>query len=302
MNSKYILSMDIGGTNTRIGIVNEKYELVDKKIVPTQTFTKTNDTLRSLSDFIKEYINTNSHKISAISVGFPSTISKDRKDVLITANIPGLDNIHVVDLFEKEFGIKTFLERDATMLLSYDMHHFNIPDEGVTVGYYIGTGIGNSIFVNGQAIIGKNGCAGEVGHVPCTTHIGHCTCGNDDCFEVYCAGEAFAKICKENFPDVALDDIFDKYSNHPVIIDYVDRLSKLISIETNVLDPNYVVLGGGVLINKGFPKELLTKHIYTHTRKPYPANGLEILYSSQSQDNGIIGAGIYGFKQLDKTK
>ena len=189
MIKKYILGMDIGGTNTRLGIVDDEYNLVDSRIVPTAQLVQSGDTLKALCELVREYIGSAGYEISAISAGFPSNISKDRRVATVTANVPGLDDVHVVDLFEKEFGIKTFLERDATMLLSYDMDYFKLPKDGVTVGYYVGTGIGNAISVDGKFIVGNNGCAGEVGHVPCTHEVGHCTCGNDDCYEVYCAGE-----------------------------------------------------------------------------------------------------------------
>ena len=296
---KYVLGLDIGGTNTRLGIVDNKYSLVSKCIVSTKDLAKTGNTIKALCELIYKFISESKYKIEAISAGFPSIISKDRKVALVTANVDDMDNVNVVELFEKEFGIKTYLERDATMLLSYDMNYYNLKKDSISVGYYIGTGIGNAININGEMIVGNNGCAGEVGHVPCTSKIGHCTCGNDDCFEVYCAGEKFAEICNKNFPATSLDDVFSIYSNHPVIIDYIDRLARLISIETNVLDPENVVIGGGVLYNNNFPKELLSDLIRKHTRKPYPANGLNILYSVKSQDNGIIGAAIYGFDKIN---
>ena len=62
--------------------------------------------------------------------------------------------------------------------------------------------------------------------------------------------------------------------------------------------PDHIILGGGVLMNKGFPKEKLNEYIYKHSRKPYPADALDIVYAVPSQENGIVGTAIYGFNKL----
>jgi allose kinase len=85
----------------------------------------------------------------------------------------------------------------------------------------------------------------------------------------------------------------------PEIREQVEYLSIPIATEINIFDPHYIILGGGILQMEGFPKILLEKFILKHTRKPYPAKGLSILYSLTEQENGIIGAGIYGFHMLE---
>ena len=70
-----------------------------------------------------------------------------------------------------------------------------------------------------------------------------------------------------------------------------------VATEVNILDPEYVVLGGGVLQMDGFPLEYFEQKIRAYTRKPYPEENLRLVYSRPNQENGIIGAGISGWKR-----
>jgi allose kinase len=79
---------------------------------------------------------------------------------------------------------------------------------------------------------------------------------------------------------------------------FIDYLSIPIATEITLLDPECIILGGGVIHMEGFPRKMLEDHIYTRVRKPFPANNMSIFYSHQTQENGVIGAGIYGFRRL----
>ena len=62
-----------------------------------------------------------------------------------------------------------------------------------------------------------------------------------------------------------------------------------------------IVLGGGILQMEDFPIDTLEKYIVRHSRKPYPAENLVLLYSEMAQENGVIGAGIYGFSARERA-
>lgn len=70
--------------------------------------------------------------------------------------------------------------------------------------------------------------------------------------------------------------------------------------EINILDPDGVFLGGWLSQMNGFPKEALTRAILENTRKPYPTVNLQMYFSAPSPENGIIGAAIEDFRQLDE--
>ena len=103
------------------------------------------------------------------------------------------------------------------------------------------------------------------------------------------------------FPDVSIGKVFTKYASHPRIEEFIEYLSLPIATEINIFDPDYVVLGGGILQMEDFPIDTLEKYIVRHSRKPYPAENLVLLYSEMAQENGVIGAGIYGFSARERA-
>lgn len=299
---RYVLGLDIGGTNIRFGLVNEAYELKDFVIRPSRILGQNRDTvqnlIRMISEYLEDYGRNKKRKITAVSMGFPSTIDRDRKMVLSTPNIEGLDNVPIVERLQKELQIPVYIETDVNMLLLYDMFCNHLPPKGIACGFYLGTGFGNAISVDGKILAGKNGAAAELGHIPVRGIHGKCGCGNESCIELIASGYKLARLCTEYFPEITIGEVFTKYSGHPVIRQFIDDLALAAAAEINILDPEYVILGGGLLKMKDFPVSELEQAVYKYARKPYPADTLSYLYSKPGQENGVIGAGILAFDRI----
>jgi allose kinase len=118
MNIQCVVGLDIGGTNCRIGMVDQRNNLYHSQIINTAELQIKDNFLDGLLDYTKHYIHLYQGKydIKAISMGFPSTISSDRSVLLSTPNIEGLDKIPIVSLCEKVFNIPIFINRDVNML------------------------------------------------------------------------------------------------------------------------------------------------------------------------------------------
>lgn len=294
MNSqkKYILGIDIGGTNFRIGLVSEKYEVEEFQIKPITELQK-GDFIDNLVEQIKFYINSYKKEIEAIGIGFPSIVSKDKKYVYSTPNIKNLNNINIADTLEKRLDIPIYINKDVNFLMLRDIKENNIKNDTVVIGLYIGTGFGNAIYINGQIIEGKHGVAGELGHIPVLRSKEVCSCGNTGCIEMHASGKALKNISKENFPETDIDNIFMEHGDTRIIQDFIDALAIPIATEINILDPDYIIIAGGVPIMKGFPIDRLKKAIYEKARKPYPAEDMNIIISNHDQKSGILGAAYY---------
>lgn len=297
----YVLGIDIGGTNIRTGLVDKDYNIYNFTIENSDQFMTENGAVEKLVKYVSNYIeqHKNFGNITAISIGFPSTIDITRKIVLSTPNIIGFNNVNIVDDFENTLGIKTYINRDVNMIMLFDMHNQKISNTGVAVGFYLGTGLGNAISINGNLLVGKNGSAAELGHIPTRNHDQPCGCGNIGCMETFASGKYLRTLCKEQLDNVHISEVFLKYSDHKVIEKYIEDLALPICAEINILDPDYIILGGGVIQMDGFPRKKLEDSIYKFARKPYPAETLELFYSNTGQESGVVGAGIYAFKMLN---
>lgn len=298
-----MIGVDVGGTNTRIGLVDRSHRLLHFDIASTALLQKQGDFCGAFCEVLSNYIRSHQDvcRICGVSLGFPSTIDKARRTLLSTPNIQNMDGIAIVDEIESRISLPVFVEKDVNMLLCHDVNYFSINDHCVAVACYIGTGLGNSVYLKGEILRGKNGVAGELGHIPVMDKTELCNCGNTACMENYASGRYLESLWSQYFSDVPIHQVFTTYSEHAELIRFVECLSLPIATEINIFDPDYVILGGGILQMENFPKQLLEQKIVEHSRKPFPAQNLEILYSPAVQENGVIGAAIYGFCQLDRA-
>ena len=299
MDDKRIVGVDVGGTNIRIGLVDKNGALTNERMFEARVI-EGDDTSVKLLGYIETYISNLSDDVCAVSIGFPSTLDKSRTTVVSTPNLRGFDNIAVKSLYEARLSLPVILEKDACMLLAYDTFVNKVPDVGILVGIYIGTGIGNSIMINGVPVVGRDGTAGELGHIPVPNRTDLCSCGLIGCMENYAAGKGLERICAEHFPGTFIKEIFTKHAESFKIKQFIRSVATAVVTEINILNPDYIVLGGGVLAMADFPMDELLVCIRDMTRKPLPAGTLNIIVStSDNPYNGVIGAGLYAAKAMN---
>lgn len=298
----YIIGMDIGGTNIRIGAVDRDgavrcFEKI-RRITVLDGIAPVERLAQFIKDFLERYAITN--ELCAIAIGFPATLNRECTTVLQAPNIPGLDGVNFAVPLQAAFQVPVFLCKDIWTAFYYDLKKYAIPQKGIISGCYVGTGIGNVISVNGKLLIGKNGAAGELGHIPVDGNTEACGCGNQGCMENLAAGKYLEKLCKTGpFQGASIGDLFTLHGAHPVLKQFVDRIAMAVATEINILDPDVILLGGGVLAMKDFPRGLLTSCIYEHSRKPYPAENLNLIFTEDDEQKGAIGAALYAWQRIE---
>ena len=252
--------------------------------------------MTDLASFLKEY--SADRSVEAVAIGFPATLDAKREKVLQAPNIAFVENLPVVEVLSKVLGIPVFIERDVTFALVYDCEKYHIPDDGIVCGFYFGTGIGNAISINGQALIGKHGTAGELGHIPVDGNDLICGCGNIGCMETVAGGKYLTHLCKSVYTDTHISEIFTKYGNEPLLRQFIDRMAMAVATEINILNPHDILIGGGVPAMADFPREYLNERILARTRKPFPAGDLQICYTEDELKKCVAGAAIYARSKL----
>lgn len=300
MKNEVIICLDIGGTNCRMGLVGSDGKLFERCVLSTEALAR-EGFLEALTNLIRAWAASfgGQYAVRAVSMGFPATIDRSRRRVLQAPNIPGLaDNLPVCDILEEALGLPVFLERDVNLLLAYDLQELRLEKDSTVIGIYFGTGIGNSICIGGRFHNGANGVAGELGHIPRLGQETPCGCGNSSCIEPLGGGRRLSRLCETDFSGTPINEIYLRHGSSDQVRQQVEVMAAAVATEVNILDPDYVVLGGGLLQMEGFPLSFFQERIRFHTRKPYPLMGLKLLYARPSQENGILGAGLLGWKRL----
>lgn len=300
MNGAYIIGIDIGGTNFRIGAVSEDHQVKCFRKVKADTVLVTENVLADLKNYLLDYMGEPElgGTARAIAIGFPATVDRARKVVLQAPNLSYMENLPVVDYLQAELGIPVFIERDVCMTLFYDMHKYRIPECEILAGCYFGTGIGNAICINGRPLLGRDGAAGELGHIAVPGSKEKCGCGLTGCMENLAGGKYLSGLCREVYTDTAIGDIFTEHGEEKLLRDFVDRIAITVAAEINILNPDYMIVGGGVVNMKDFPKEFLIEKIHEHTRKPYPEQSLQLVLAEDEEKKSVIGAAVYAEEKI----
>lgn len=290
-SDSYVIGIDIGGTNFRIGLVSEDGVVKAFRKVPSKNVFTSEDVLGDIAAWIRKFAE--GLHFDAVVIGFPATLNVDRSRVVQAPNLKYMEDLPVTERLSKELGVPVYAERDVTLALCYDVRKYGIDTKGIVVGIYYGTGIGNALMIGGKPLLGRNGAAGELGHIPALGSEEPCGCGNIGCMESIAGGKYLAKLQKEHYPDTPIGEMFLKHSEEAELKAFVDRMAMAAAAEINIFDPDEVLIGGGVLNMPGFPKEYLNERILAHARKPYPAENLAIIYTEDEPDKSVSGAAAY---------
>lgn len=270
----------------------------DFRKLPVGQVLSSGEPLGDLTAFLKAYCA--GTDVQAVAIGFPATLDAARETVLQAPNVPGMEDLPVVEVLREELGIPVFIERDVVMSLCYDCRALDIPRQGIVCGFYFGTGVGNAISVNGVPLVGKHGTAGELGHIPVDGNELECGCGNRGCMETVAGGKYLAHLCRTVYPDTHISDLFVQHGDEPLLTQFVDRMAMAVATEINILDPDHILIGGGVPSMNGFPRDLLVDRIYYHARKPYPAKDLNLRFVEDGEEKSVVGAALCGLEKLPK--
>lgn len=281
------LGIDIGGTSTRLLTLRGQDTWSGFRKLPTASWAQSPDALGALAELIRSVMA--EQTLSGVMLGLPGILSRDRQYVVSLPFIPALNNLPVAAHLSEMIGIPIAMDKDVNHLMLWDLLQLEqLPDNAV--GFYLGTGMGNSLWLNGQFYHGEYGGAGEIGHIPWQGNALPCPCGNDGCVETLTSGHWLSLWAKQHYPQTEMSRLFSLHGDHPDLQQFVIRLAAVIASEMNILDPRYLILGGGVLAMADFPLEGLRRQIVRHLRPPVTRDGLNIMFSKVTDRTGCRGA------------
>ncbi len=310
----YYVGIDLGGTNTKIGLVDEAGNIIFTTIVKTDSAEGFEKTVERLSNILKEQIkgsNINYENVKAVGIGVPGPVVNERV-VKFWANFPWPREIDLAGEFEKHLNRKVKADNDVNIITLGEMWKGSAQGYKNVLGLAIGTGIGGGVIADGKLVSGKNGAGGEVGHIKVERDGKLCGCGQEGCWEAYASAtglirEAQSRLAvnKNNLlyervkgRELEAKDIFDaakegdKFSL--ALVDYeAEYIAFGIGNLLNVLDPEIIVIGGGVAL----AGEILFNGVNEKLKKyalPSTLEGLRILPAKLGNDAGIIGAAYLG--------
>ena len=222
--TEFYLGFDIGGTKCAVVLgryENEIMTIADKKAFPTEVEKGYEYSVNNIFVSAKELLEKNSLKcedIKAIGISCGGPLDSKTGRILSPPNLPSWDDVPIVAMTEKEFGIKTYLQNDANACAVAEWKFGAAKGTENAVFLTFGTGMGAGLILGGRLYEGTNGMAGEIGHIRMAENgpVGY---GKEGSFEGFCSGGGIAQTAKS----MVLDAL--QNGEKPSFCESVDKIS-----------------------------------------------------------------------------
>lgn len=306
------IGIDIGGTGIQTGVVDEDGQLLAKGGIVTRTDLPFEEQVKQMTDCALETLKKSGYTLddlASVGVGVPGVVDPRTGIVPFCTNLGWL-NVPLRDTIRKYIDKPIYIDNDATVAgLAESV-------VGVSAGTHssvfltLGTGVGAGIVLGGRVWSGFHGVGSEVGHMIMELDGEPCTCGNSGCLERYTSAtaiirmgrEAVAKhpdslimtLCQGDPAKINAKLVFDAAregdeQGKKVFRRYVRYLAQAIANVINFLDPEVIVLGGGVSKAGDFLLDAVRTEVPRYLLyKTMPYSRIEL--AQLGPDAGIIGA------------
>lgn len=194
----YVVGIDIGGTNTKLGIVDSRGTVLAKDSIKTNKHQRIEDYIQDLHQAFLSLVESQNldGEIVGIGVGAPNA-NYFKGTIEGAVNLPWKGVVPFVKLMEEVFHVPVRITNDANAAAIGEMTYGVARGVKDFIMITLGTGVGSGIVANGQLVYGSDGNAGELGHVIVRPNGRLCGCGRSGCLETYTSATGVARTARE---------------------------------------------------------------------------------------------------------
>lgn len=313
-SEKFVIGVDIGATNIKTGVVGTNGSILNQVTLPTMADHGPAVVIDQIVKSIRNSSLSYSFKdCIGIGIGAPGVVSSEDGKVRNPPNFSDWDSVDVCKEIKKIFPMRVLVENDANCAALAEARFGAGVDFKDFLFVIWGTGIGGGIILDHKLFRGKDGGAGEIGHVSIDYKGEQCNCGGTGCIESYVGQKYLSKRTKEILLKLnkndrkIIEDLvggdFDKIEpailsraaemGDPTSISVLENAGKLMGVAfasvLNVLDLEVVIIGGGVSAVPDFVYKSILDTIRARVLKPHKA-GIKVIRAKLGNNAGIIGA------------
>lgn len=287
------IGIDIGGSHIAIGVVDDKYKIIEKTEKRLMSKEK-----RDIENSIESYIVSNvkelikKYGIDEIGIAAPGTIKG--KEIVSAGNL-GIRNYKLVENLERKIDIPIKIRNDAKCAAIAESKIGVLKGYERSIFLTLGTGIGGAVIINGEIFD-----TGELGHTIIEKNGKQCHCGRKGCFEKYASMKAFKTQLRnileldETTSGKDLLEVITKNSKDEKINSFIDEfieyLSFGISNLINIFKPEIIGIGGSFVYFSDIFLEKLKNNIKNSYYISNKIDKLLIMPAALGNDAGIIGS------------
>lgn len=290
--------IDLGGTKIQTAIVDASGEVTGQARRPTPTSGGPQDVAEAMAEALREAAQeagVEPAALSGIGVGSPGNADEQTGVVSAASNLPGWDgSFPLAEVLEESLGAEVRIGNDVQVATEAEFQLGAGREFQSLIGVFWGTGVGGGLVLDGKPWLGR-GAAAEIGHVVVKRGGAKCPCGRRGCMEAYAGRKAMEAEARRRHEDGEKTDLFHLMEKHgkprltsgiweraldhgdelteELIERAVEALGTGIASAVNLIDPEAVILGGGLGIRFGERlmeplTEEMGKHLFVDDRPP----------------------------------
>ncbi|CYU36340.1 ROK family glucokinase [Streptococcus suis] len=312
--SKKIIGIDLGGTSVKLAILTTEGEIQEKWSIKTNILDDGSYIVPDIIESIQHRFETHGltkDDFLGVGMGSPGVVDSEAGSVIGAYNLNWKTLQLVKEQFEAALGLPFFVDNDANVAALGEQWVGAGNNNPNVVFMTLGTGVGGGVIAAGNLIRGVKGAGGELGHITVDFEAPFaCTCGKKGCLETVAsatgivnlsrryadqyAGDAKLKQMIDDGQDVTAKDVFDlaKEGDDLALIVY-RHFSEYLGVAcaniAAVLNPAYIVLGGGVSAAGEFLLDGVRK-VFAENSFPQIKESTQIVLATRGNDAGVLGA------------
>jgi len=300
MSKKFIIAVDLGGTNLKLGLLNLDFKIIHKEILRTRKFFRKESLISAIVTCVNTILEARGLKrsdILGIGLGLPGPVDEKNGIVHFFPNIPGWKEVRLKKILSKRLRLPIFLDNDANLMTLAEYKLGAARGFKNSLCITLGTGVGGGLIINGSLYRGSSNAAGEIGHVPINEEGARCNCGARGCLEAYIGNSRIIQEARRLFRrDISLEELslLAKRHNRLALNTWskvARRLGLALCGAVNLLNLDAIIIGGGVA-NAGRVLLDRVKKLINEQAMSVQAKQVRIFKAKLGNDAGLIGAAI----------
>ncbi len=311
MGEKYNICLDVGGTKVLGAIFNEKDEIIYRLKKRSKSGGEgATDVEKVIIDVVEEMIKASGidrKKLNAVASCAPGVIDQDKGIVLFTPNLPWR-NYDMASSMRKQFGVPFYVGNDVNLGVLGEFHFGAARGYKNIVGFFVGTGMGGGLVLNGSLYTGHLFKGAEYGHMILDPEGPLCNCGQRGCLEAFSSKQGMSAYIRQQvargresmMAEAVAEGVFRSKklvkaleAGDKVAEEAVDRACHWLAVATgnmiNTFSPDLILYGGGVIEALG---DLFLKKILAEVDRycmPLIRSTVDIKIASLGDDSILYG-------------
>lgn len=318
---RYIIGVDLGGTNIKAGIYDLEFVAVKELSIPTEAAEGPSHVLGRIREAVRlitDEENIPLEMVEGMGIGVPGLLEPVAGISFFSPNFPGWENVHVINEMKQHYDFPIFIDNDVRVNLYGEWL------QGAGRGYNnlvlitLGTGLGSGVVNDGKVMYGTSYSAGEIGHMNMYRSGRPCKCGSSGCLGRYVSAIGMVNTFKEKLNE-GRTSMIQTWTNHQedqitaLMISEAYELGDDLAIEVmqetgtilgfglanvvNILNPELIIVGGGMAAAGDKLLSPVRETVNQHALK-LSGGKCRIVQAELGSRSGTIGAASYAYSKL----